>query len=68
MAADRDERTKPYYAPNCRRGEHVPVAHHHRFGQVVGRFCECPCHFATNDGTPWWADVFGSTEEASDGR
>jgi hypothetical protein len=51
------EGTKPYYAPHCRRGEHHPVDHHYRFGEVVGRFCECPCHFATNDGTPWWADV-----------
>lgn len=47
---------KPHYAPACRRGPHPPEAHHPRYGQTVGRFCECPCHYATNDGTPWWAD------------
>lgn len=50
--------TPSHFAPNCRRGPHMHVAHHHRYGQVVHRECDCPCHLG-NDGNPWWSDVRG---------
>jgi hypothetical protein len=48
--------SRPYYAPNCRRGPHWLVTHHDRFVQVVKRECECPCH-RVNYTAPWWNEV-----------
>lgn len=46
----------PYFAPYCRKGRHLPIAHHHRFGVVVGKECDCPCHLG-NESAPWWSDI-----------
>lgn len=48
------DRVKPYYAPYCRKFAHLPITHHHRFGVVVGKDCDCPCHLG-NEAAPWWA-------------
>lgn len=44
----------PYFAPNCRGGEHREVIHHHRFEAVMKKPCDCPCH-GTNG--PWWSEA-----------
>jgi len=47
---------EPYFAPSCRtwKRTHPEVEHHERFGAVVGKECQCPCHGVHGR---WWSDA-----------